>query len=1054
MPLIKRKPVELVNPPRKDDYDEDLPVYYLKETGEIFPDYEDYIQRISFYRQPIFQCEVSGRIHLTFFEALKSERKQSALVHRSFPDALKGPILRSVQFYVTGRIDELVDIVFDRFRDRFFEDETVVLDIHGDRFLAAIRGIHPSRSLTKRREEDAALLAGAELELQRKATKSEEGKTETGADESDLSDVSMEERDNKPEVKLELKDIAHIIGTDLTKDEAEAQKDDHPIDDYLYSVQLLSADGEDDFSMARMERRADSLTRDRLSFSKTILKKYLKECVVRDASIGSPWVVKPLLAEKFGIPTSMSEDVEEKNRLIKEVKLSKRRKYLDEEGGEDSGAAKKPRKSKAEEAKAEAEHREEEERRRAEEKRRKMIKYPLEDLQLEVVNRELAQDHQGESTTDTLPEPKRPVPRTTLLPVSPTLFEPLMNSYLFLQACGKALSLSPFHLDEYESALRHTTHDPPCHLIGEAHAALLNVIVRDTSNAKLPSANAPKAVADDDDLEEDEFDEDNNLTEDEEAGEDIANESEEEEEEDELDELDSKASSIDDSETESVVDQTVDGEEVLARKGEEVYAAGRKLGRGWESKHLRADNFRAGWEYSICGLLTKRATQEEFPRSLAILSHLTGVGSYAKEDRVKAEGEDEGTIKAASEMDIYETPSHRYVTLALEDKILLLQYLCEQAVLTRSIKRFFDQCEHQLTELRKERVELGRARRKLAEDRAAFEDSLKKDSDGEEIGETEETAAEDEGTEATESATDTAASSKINGKQANGTKVKTNKPLKIDDGDLTGEEDELTSAGALNSDEEYDSDDRRKRNFGSRQEAMRIKAIQREALEAERNARLRQEREEQKARQLENRQIALDRKKLDDEEARIIRREEAIDREFRQHSQAPRLTPLGRDRFLDKYWWFDGVGSASLMGAHGVLQYSAGRLFVQGPSEEEWDALCEESPLPREELEAFRQAEYTADGVLGFNQWGAYTEPEEVDNLRVWLRTKGIREQALKREMDRFRAYLQPGMQKRNHDLSGGWKDNVETRRSNRTKDNAALRQPYMSYRNAFAKSV
>lgn len=120
-------------PPRKDEVDHDAPVFYLKETGEIFLDFEDYAQRLSFYRQHIFQCELSGRIHLTFFEALKSERKQSALVHRSFPEALKGPILRSVQFYVTGRIDELVDLVYDRFKDRFFEDETVVLDIHGDR---------------------------------------------------------------------------------------------------------------------------------------------------------------------------------------------------------------------------------------------------------------------------------------------------------------------------------------------------------------------------------------------------------------------------------------------------------------------------------------------------------------------------------------------------------------------------------------------------------------------------------------------------------------------------------------------------------------------------------------------------------------------------------------------------------------------------------------------------------------------------------------------------------------------------------------------------------
>lgn len=40
MPLIKRKPVELVLPPREEDYDPQANVYYIKQTGEIFPDYE------------------------------------------------------------------------------------------------------------------------------------------------------------------------------------------------------------------------------------------------------------------------------------------------------------------------------------------------------------------------------------------------------------------------------------------------------------------------------------------------------------------------------------------------------------------------------------------------------------------------------------------------------------------------------------------------------------------------------------------------------------------------------------------------------------------------------------------------------------------------------------------------------------------------------------------------------------------------------------------------------------------------------------------------------
>ena len=68
----------------------------------VYAPLRDYVQRLTFYRQRIFQCELSGKINLTYFEAAKSERQQSAAVHRQFPEALKGPILKSVQFCEWG----------------------------------------------------------------------------------------------------------------------------------------------------------------------------------------------------------------------------------------------------------------------------------------------------------------------------------------------------------------------------------------------------------------------------------------------------------------------------------------------------------------------------------------------------------------------------------------------------------------------------------------------------------------------------------------------------------------------------------------------------------------------------------------------------------------------------------------------------------------------------------------------------------------------------------------------------------------------------------------
>ena len=95
MPLVKRKPVELFPPPAASG-SEDPDVFYLPATGEVFSDFDTYSNRISFYNQKIFQCELTGRINLTYFEAVKSERKEAIALHKIFPEQLKAPVLRSV----------------------------------------------------------------------------------------------------------------------------------------------------------------------------------------------------------------------------------------------------------------------------------------------------------------------------------------------------------------------------------------------------------------------------------------------------------------------------------------------------------------------------------------------------------------------------------------------------------------------------------------------------------------------------------------------------------------------------------------------------------------------------------------------------------------------------------------------------------------------------------------------------------------------------------------------------------------------------------------------
>jgi ATP-utilising chromatin assembly and remodelling N-terminal/DDT domain/WSTF, HB1, Itc1p, MBD9 motif 1 len=91
-------------------------------------------------RQKRFICEITGHSGLNFFDAQKSEAIGSQEVDSSFPEALREPVLRRVQFSTISRIDNLVDQVFEDFRQDFYPGETVtvVLD-DGNRLNGLVR---------------------------------------------------------------------------------------------------------------------------------------------------------------------------------------------------------------------------------------------------------------------------------------------------------------------------------------------------------------------------------------------------------------------------------------------------------------------------------------------------------------------------------------------------------------------------------------------------------------------------------------------------------------------------------------------------------------------------------------------------------------------------------------------------------------------------------------------------------------------------------------------------------------------------------------------------
>ena len=126
MVLYKRKQVNLIRPPPLPQ-DLSTEVYLIQETCEWFYTYEEYLQRLDYYNRRKFVCEITGNSCLTFFEALQSEIKEIRGVERDFPEASREHILRFLQFNRITRLDQLVDKVYLVFKYDYFPGEVIYI---------------------------------------------------------------------------------------------------------------------------------------------------------------------------------------------------------------------------------------------------------------------------------------------------------------------------------------------------------------------------------------------------------------------------------------------------------------------------------------------------------------------------------------------------------------------------------------------------------------------------------------------------------------------------------------------------------------------------------------------------------------------------------------------------------------------------------------------------------------------------------------------------------------------------------------------------------------
>lgn len=126
-----------------------------------------------------------------------------------------------------------------------------------------------------------------------------------------------------------------------------------------------------------------------------MLKRFIRDCVVRDAAVYSPWLVKPSVAQRYGLPTEMTDEIRAGIARHKERQMDKRKREREERLGithepevsdavvaeEDKPKTKKQKKEddrKAREDEKEKLRLEKERLEEEETKKKKHLKYPAE----------------------------------------------------------------------------------------------------------------------------------------------------------------------------------------------------------------------------------------------------------------------------------------------------------------------------------------------------------------------------------------------------------------------------------------------------------------------------------------------------------------------------------------------------------------------------------------------------------------------------------------------------------------------------------------------------
>lgn len=329
---------------------------------------------------------------------------------------------------------------------------------------------------------------------------------------------------------------------------------------------------------------------------------------------------------------------------------------------------------------------------------------------------------------------------------------------------------------------------------------------------------------------------------------------------------------------------------------------------------------------------------------------------------------------------IQETVQTQYADMSINLRMKALQIITMLTLETKTMRLYLEQSAAQMTEYRKEKIDYQRSRKAHIEELRRLHDERK----------------------------------------ALAPEQKSPTPPPELKKDMNGDVDviaEVVDSEAADSEDEEPLPSRTLRRANDR--ALERKRKREEEQERKERAEAAKQAKGTKAYQKVLKRIEDEQKKIRDEEDRIV----DLDTKLRQNDR-PRMRALGRDRFWNRYFWFERNAmpfEGSLDSSTADAGYANGRLWVQGPDATEWEGYIEVpqpqqeqyrknfgvTPLQRKEREEGNSCVYNA------YEWGFYDDPEALDQLIGWLDQRGVRELKLRKELQAQRDFIVQYMERR-----------------------------------------